>query len=40
MPEQHHDTDVVDAVYARIEAAGIWIPYGEVAKHYLVKNHA
>lgn len=34
MPLQHHDEEVVDAVYAKIEQAGIWVPYGEVAKHY------
>lgn len=34
MPEQHHDDEVVDAVYERIQAANIWVPYGEVAKHY------
>lgn len=28
------DTAVVDVVYDRIEKAGIWIPYGEVFKHY------
>lgn len=28
------DTAIVDAVYDRIEKAGIWIPYGEVFKHY------
>lgn len=27
--------DVVDNVYASIERAGIWIPYGEVYQHYI-----
>ena len=33
-PIQHHDDEVVDAIYRRIEKAGIWVPYNEVAKHY------
>lgn len=32
--EKTEDNIVVDAVYDRIEEAGIWIPYGEVFKHY------
>ena len=28
------DTAIVEAVYDSIEKAGIWIPYGEVFKHY------
>ena len=27
--------DVVDNVYASIERAGIWVPYGEVYQHYI-----
>ena len=34
MPVQYHDEKVIDSVYERIEAAQIWVPYGEVAKHY------
>lgn len=34
LPIQHHDDEVVGAIYERITQAGIWIPYGEVAKHY------
>ncbi len=33
-PIEHHDDEVVDAVYERITDADIWVPYGEVAKHY------
>lgn len=32
--KKHEDAAVVDAVYDRIEKAEIWIPYGEVLKHY------
>lgn len=32
--KKNEDAAVVDAVYDRIEKAGIWIPYGEVSKHY------
>ena len=32
--KKNEDTFLVDAVYNRIEKAGIWIPYGEVVKHY------
>lgn len=34
-PEKiEEDEAIVDAVYERIEKAGIWIPYSEVFKHY------
>lgn len=33
-PEDKHLDQIVGGVYERIEAAGIWIPYGEVRKHY------
>lgn len=34
-PEKEgEDTIIIDAVYDRIEQAGIWVPYGEVLKHY------
>ncbi|MCD8082595.1 MAG: NUDIX domain-containing protein [Clostridiales bacterium] len=33
-PVEHHDDEVVDAVYERITEADIWVPYREVAKHY------
>lgn len=29
---------VLDKLYARIEAAGIWIPYGEVCEHFMGKR--
>lgn len=32
--KKDEDAAVVSAVYDRIEKAGIWIPYGEVLKHY------
>lgn len=32
--KKHENAAIVDAVYARIEKNGIWIPYGEVFKHY------
>lgn len=32
--KKDEDAVVVDSVYGRIEKAGIWIPYGEVFKHY------
>lgn len=33
-PTDRHDEDVIDAIYERVVKADIWIPYGEVAKHY------
>jgi len=30
--------DVVDAVYEKIQTAGIWIPYDEVYDHYISKK--
>lgn len=32
--KRDEDAAIVDAVYNRIEKSGIWIPYGEVFKHY------
>lgn len=32
--KKDEDISIVDAVYDRIEKAEIWIPYGEVLKHY------
>lgn len=32
--------EIADAVYDKIEAAGIWIPYEEVVKHYRSKLSA
>lgn len=32
--KKNEDVMIVDAVYDRIEKAEIWIPYGEVFKHY------
>ena len=32
--KKDEDTAIVDAVYDRIEKAEIWVPYGEVFKHY------
>ncbi len=29
---------ILDKLYARIEAAGIWIPYDEVCEHYMGKR--
>ena len=34
-PVGRQSEDVVDNVYASIERAGIWIPYGEVYQHYI-----
>ena len=33
-PSDKHLEEVVDSVYEKIEDAEIWIPYGEVFKHY------
>ena len=33
-PNDKHLEEVVDIVYEKIEDAEIWIPYGEVFKHY------
>ena len=39
-PVGRQSEDVVDNVYALIEKAGIWIPYGEVYAHYIsIKAH-
>lgn len=32
--KKDENTAIVEVVYDRIERAGIWIPYGEVLKHY------
>lgn len=32
--KKEEDAIIVNAVYDRIEKAEIWIPYGEVLKHY------
>jgi 8-oxo-dGTP diphosphatase len=37
-PNDKHLEEVVDSVYERIEDAEIWIPYGEVFKHYKSKR--
>lgn len=37
-PMGRYSEDVVDNVYDKIQAAGIWIPYGEVYKHYTSKK--
>lgn len=29
---------ILDKLYERIEAAGIWIPYGEVCEHFMGKR--
>lgn len=34
-PDKRHNREIVSAVYDKIEAADIWIPYGEVQKYYL-----
>ena len=37
-PSDKHLEEVVDSVYEKIEDAEIWIPYGEVFKHYKSKR--
>lgn len=37
-PNDKHLEEVVDTVYEKIEDAEIWIPYGEVFKHYRSKQ--
>lgn len=37
-PDDKHLKEVVDNVYRKIEGANIWIPYGEVLKHYKAKR--
>lgn len=37
-PMGRYSKDVVDNVYDKIQASGIWIPYGEVYKHYTSKK--
>ena len=39
-PSREHLYEIVDAVYDKIEAAGIWIPYEEVIRHYRSKLSA
>ena len=34
-PDKRHNRAIVNAAYDKIEAADIWIPYGEVQKYYL-----
>jgi len=38
MPDKRGDEEIVDAVYDRIQAAYIWISYGEVYRHYIAKK--
>lgn len=33
-PDTKYDVEILENVYEKIEQADIWIPYGEVAKHY------
>lgn len=33
-PDTKFDTEILEYVYEKIEEADIWIPYGEVVKHY------
>lgn len=37
-PNDKQLSEVVDKVYEKIEEAGIWVPYGEVLKHYKSKD--
>ncbi|MFR3144943.1 transposase [Eubacterium sp. AM05-23] len=37
-PDKRHNQAIVNAVYDKIEAADIWIPYGEIWKYYLKKK--
>lgn len=37
-PNDKQLSEVVDKVYEKIEEAGIWVPYGEVLKHYKSKR--
>ena len=37
-PNEKHLEEVVNSVYEKIVAAEIWIPYGEVFKHYRSKR--
>ena len=38
IPNHIKTDEIIDKVYSRIEEANIWIPYGEVAKHYRDKQ--
>lgn len=38
MPEGEACEKLVDCIYERIEAAGIWIPYSEVLRHYMKRK--
>lgn len=39
-PSGEHLYEIADAVYDKIEATGIWIPYEELVKHYSSKLSA
>lgn len=38
MPDKRADEEILDVVYDKIVAADIWIPYGEIHRHYIAKK--
>ena len=38
IPNNINSEEIIDRVYEKIEEREIWVPYGEVAKHYLKKQ--
>ena len=39
-PDLRHNDEILDAVYAKISEAEIWIPYGEVQKYFYSRKNA
>ncbi len=39
-PDKRHNKAIVSAVYAKIEEAEIWIPYGEVVQYFFSRKNA
>jgi len=38
-PDSRHNDTILDAVYAKIEGAEIWIPYGELRQYFYSRKN-
>jgi 8-oxo-dGTP diphosphatase len=39
-PDSRHNDEILDAAYAKIEEAEIWIPYGEIQQYFYSRKNA
>ena len=37
-PDKRYNDEILDAVYEKINVAGIWLPFGELKKYYISKK--